>query len=181
MSLVFNTAQEIANKFNVPLPRIVIGNYPTGEYTNGTIHIPADLPPDITLRMIAHEMAHHIHSYYGVPCNVPEAETFASMFEDAWVKMKKGGYSYPVMPCQVCGFKLFMYGNHIICPKCKSTYVYRHPSPGLGKAVGLAVLSGIGAYVLTSYFMKIPEAKVRPAEVSALASGLTSFFAGLIL
>jgi len=181
MSLVYSTAQEIASKFNVPLPKIVIGNYPTGEYVDGTIHLPANLPPQVAVRIVAHEMAHHIHSYFGVPCSVPEAEVFASMFEEAWVRMKERGYNYPVMPCRVCGFKLFMYGNRIVCPKCKSTYVYKHPSPGLGKAVGLAVLSGIGSYVLTSFFLKHPEAEKKPAETAALASGLIGFFAGLVL
>lgn len=177
----YKVAQEIASKFNIPLPRIVVGNYPTAEYVDGVIHLPANLPPDFLTRVVAHEMAHHIHSYFGVPCNVPEAETFASMFEEAWVRMKQHGYNYPTMSCHVCGFKLFMYSNRVTCPKCKATYVYKYPSPGLGKAIGLGVLSGVGAYVLTTCFMKHSEMQHKPAEASALASGLIGFLAGLVL
>jgi hypothetical protein len=182
-SLALSIAQEVASKFNTPLPKIVVGPYETGMYANGIIYLPSNLSPQQILRMAAHEMAHHIHSFYGVPCGTKEAETFASMFEEAWVKMKNLGYNYPVMPCQVCGFRLLMYGERVSCPKCGSTYkrVYNHSSPGLGKAVGLGMLSGLGAYFLATYFTKSPEAEKKPAEIAALASGLTGFFAGLIL
>jgi len=163
----------------VPIPRIVFGNYPTAEYVAGVIHLPYNLSPELALRMTAHEMAHHIHSYFGVPCTTPEAEAFASMFEEAWVKMKMHGYQYPVMSCQVCGFKLFMYSNRVTCPKCGS--VYRRSSPGLGKAVGVATLTALGTYLLTSYFSKYPEFREKPILAGSISAGLVGFFAGLIM
>jgi hypothetical protein len=124
-------------------------------------------------------MAHHIHSFFGVPCSTPEAETFASMFEEAWVKMKGRGYNYPVMPCRVCGFRLLLYGERVVCPRCKSTYVHKYPSPGIAKAIGLAALSAAGSYALASRLVK--ERPEKAAEASALASGLVGFFVGLVL
>jgi hypothetical protein len=179
-SIAIQTAQEIASKFGVPLPRVEVGNYPTGEYIAGTIHLPYNLSPEMVVRMVAHEMAHHIHSYFGVPCTTPEAEVFASMFEEAWIKMKRHGYNYPVMPCKVCGYKLFLYSNRVVCPKCGSVYTYRYPDPGLGKAIALAILSATGTYVLTEYLMKYPQLRQKPLLAGTLASAAIGFLTGLI-
>jgi len=173
-------AYEIASKFNVPLPKIILGDFSRPEYENGVIRLPRNLPREMLERVIAHEMAHHIHVYYGVPITVPEAEIFASVFEEAWTRMKQG---LSTAKCPVCGFPLVLYGKTIQCPRCKGSFNYSYPSPkpGLGKALGIAVLSAVTAYVLTDYFVKHPESKGTPQMASAVASGLVGFFAGLIL
>jgi hypothetical protein len=153
-------------------------------YDNGTIYLPIDLPPNLISRVTAHEMAHHVHVHYGVSCNVPEAETFARMFEEAWVRMKGYGYNYPVLSCPVCGFKLLLYGDSITCPSCKT--VYEHPSPGILKAIGLGLIAGFGTYLLTSFLMSRPEVARRPGVfkpdvVSGLSAGLIGFAAGLVM
>jgi hypothetical protein len=182
LRIAYEVAQEIASRFDVPVPQIIVGLSPKAQYVDGHIYLPSGLSPQSIVRIMAHEMAHHIHSYYGVPCNTREAEVFASMFEEAWVKMKKYGYSYPVMPCQICGYRLLMYGERVTCPKCGSVYAKNsNNSPGLGKAIALAILSGIGTYTLTTLFMTHPAAERRPAETSALASSLVGFLAGLIM
>lgn len=174
---------EIAEKFRVPLPKVVFrDDVEAGRYIDGRIELSPRLDPERMVRVAAHEMAHHIHSVYGVPCGSREAETFASMFEEAWYKMKKHGYSCQIMPCQICGFRLLMYGGRVECPRCGS--IYRYESPGLGKAVGLALMSGIASYALTYAVMKEPTVSKRPEDAaltSAVASGIVGFLAGLIL
>jgi hypothetical protein len=175
-------AQEIASQFGVPVPRIIVGPYPTAQYTDGTIYLPNELPPQYVARVTAHEMAHHLHVHFGVPCKLPECESFAKIFEEVWRRAR--GYSYPVMSCQVCGFPVLLYEDSVQCFKCKSTYrrVYKHPSPGLGKALGLGALSAVGAYALASWLKRRPElARVDPAATSAVVSGVVGFFAGLVL
>lgn len=86
-------AQEIAKQFGVPPPAITFGNYSNAEYCNGVIKIPVNIDPIFLERVIAHEMAHHIHVYYRIPCRTPQCETFASMFEEAWVRSRKYTYT----------------------------------------------------------------------------------------
>ena len=182
---IIQAASEIASRFNVPMPRIVFGNFTTAEYRDGTILIPDSITSrEEAIRFIAHEMAHHIHVHYGIPVSREQAETFASTFEEAWIRK---GYHYPfaILRCQVCGSRFIAYGYRATCPTCGSKYVYKHPSPSpsLGKAIGVAVLTGLGTYVLTTFALGRPEikGKYKTEVVASASAGLIGFFAGLIL
>jgi hypothetical protein len=133
-------------------------------------------------RVVAHEMAHHIHVTFGVPCSVPEAETFASMFEEAWMRAKRRGYSYPVTRC-VCGFPLYPVSDTVVCPRCRSVYKrsYSYPGGDMGKAVGVGALSALATYLLTTWLEKHPEVRATPKLTATVASGLVGFLAGLVL
>jgi hypothetical protein len=128
-------------------------------------------------------MAHHIHVTFGVPCSVPEAEAFASMFEEAWVRAKRRGYSYPVTPCRICGFPLYPVSDTVVCPKCKSVYrrSLSYSGGDVGKAVGVGALSALATYLLATWLEKHPEVKASPKLTATLASGLVGFLAGLVL
>jgi len=143
--------------------------------------LPRGLPPDALLRVVAHEMAHHIHSHYGVPCTVPEAEAFASLFEEAWVRAKRRGLSYPVSKCR-CGFPLYPVGEVVRCPRCRASYrAYGYPQLDVAKAVGVGAMSALAAYFLAGWLERHPDVKASPRAISTLASGLVGFLAGLAL
>jgi len=165
----------------VPVPTIVVGDFPSPEYVDGVIKLPSHMPTNVLDRVVAHEMAHHIHVYYGVPCSVPEAETFASMFEEAWVRARRRGYSYPVTSCRVCGFPLYPVSETVVCPKCRNVYRYSYPGGDLGKAVGVGALSALATYVLATWLERHPDVKSSPKLTAVLASGLVGFLAGLVL
>jgi len=88
-----NIAQEIARQFGVPPPTIIFGNYSNAEYSNGIIRVPVNIDPNFLERVIAHEMAHHIHVYYRIPCRTPQCEIFANMFEETWVRSRRYTYT----------------------------------------------------------------------------------------
>lgn len=175
---------EIAGKLGVPPPRVSMILSGTPYYSGGTIYLPSDLPSDMVERVAAHEMAHHLHEYFKVPISEREAEDFASTFEEVWVRMSRG-FKYPVFVCPNCGFRMFAYSKHIKCPKCGTEYHYNYPSPGLDRAVGLAIVSGIAAYFIATkgkdYIRKYLRREPTPEQVAGLAAGLAGFLAGLIL
>jgi len=172
---------ELSRKLGVPAPRVVVGDYDRPFYLNGVIHLPANLPLDLVERVTAHEFAHHMHEYFNVPVNTPRAEAFAQVFEEVYVKMREMGFNYPVFTCS-CGYRLFAHQGVVQCPKCGRTYEvsYNYPSPGLEKAIGLAVLGAATAYFLTPSVAKYTKETPAP-KTAAVTAGLVCFFAGLVL
>ena len=173
---------EISRMFRVPKPRIIWGSQ--ARYYNGTIELPRDADPKLLVRMVAHEMAHHIHAYYGVPVTVEEAEAFARAFEEAWVRSR--GYNYPFIPC-MCGYRIPVTPNdtRAVCPRCGTVYVreYRYPSPISipFKALLMAAVTGIGTYYAFTFLQEHPRFKERPRATALIAGALPGFVLGLIL
>jgi uncharacterized paraquat-inducible protein A len=183
LNQVYTIIQEIANKFSVPIPKVVVGQYKTAMYSNGVIYLPINVSPELLKRMVVHEMAHHIHTFYNINASESEAETFASMFEEAYIRSKGFVHHYSSFSCQICRTTIFAYGDKITCPKCHSIYVRKYPHPGIGRALGLAILSGIVTYVLTNHLLSRTEEIVEIKQVSimsAISSGVVSFIAGLV-
>ena len=183
LNQVYTIIHEIANKFGVPIPKVVVGHYKTAMYSNGVIYLPVNVSHELLERMTVHEMAHHIHTFYNINASNEEAETFASMFEEVYIRSKRFTYHYPSFSCQICRTTIFAYGDRITCPKCRSTYVRKYPHPGIGRAFGLAILSGIATYVLTYRLLSRTEEVVdisQIASITAFSSGLISFIAGLV-
>jgi len=179
--------KDIAGRLEIPPPRIVITYGGTPYYAGGTIYLPADLPPDMVVRVAAHEMAHHLHDYFGVQVSPKQAEAFAKTFEEVYVRMRKG-YKYPVFICSRCGFRMFAYSDQVRCPKCGAEYSYtqyRYPDPGIEKALALAIASGLVAYLIATkgseYITKYLKKELKPEQNAALAAGLAGLVAGLLL
>ncbi|MEM1522263.1 MAG: hypothetical protein QXU69_04515 [Thermofilaceae archaeon] len=71
---------------------------------SGTVYLSADLPLEAVERVVAHEVAHHSHVRYGIPCRTSECEAFANMFEELWIRMKRGrGH---IHSCPSCGYPI---------------------------------------------------------------------------
>jgi hypothetical protein len=143
-----NVIYSISTKFGVPPPRVVVSggvSYPY--YQGGTIYLPANLNPAYLDRVVAHEMAHHLHSYFGVPVNTPQAEDFASTFEEVWERSNRR---------------------------------FSYPSPGLGTAVGVGILTGTFAYFWAKHMQK-SGVEMKPEKIAAYSAGIAAFLAGLIL
>jgi len=51
-------------------------------------------PGKVSVRDVAHEMAHHVHTYYGVNITREEAEAFAKVIEEWYARRAEEGYSY---------------------------------------------------------------------------------------
>jgi hypothetical protein len=172
---------ELSRKLGIPPPKIVVGRFNNPFYLNGTIYLPEDLQSEMIERVVAHEFAHHMHEYFGVPVNTPKAEAFASTFEEIYVRMRERGFNYPVFTCS-CGYRLIAHEGTVECPRCGRVYEvrYDYPSPGLGKAIGLATLGAVTAYVLTPHVAKYTKETPSP-KTTAITTGLVSFLAGLIL
>lgn len=185
--LAVEVVRDISSRLGVPPPRVALtlGGEPL--YSGGTIYLPVDLPEDAVVRVVAHEMAHHLHEYFGVPVSTRQAEEFARTFEEVYARIRKG-YKYPVLVCTGCGFRMFAYSDRVRCPRCGREYSYtqfRYPNPGLERALALAFVSGVLAYVIATrapeYLAKYLKREVKPEQSAALAAGLTGFLAGLLL
>jgi len=120
------TINELASFFQIPPPRYVLGSLQTAgseavmDASTYTIHFSSTSP---SLAVVAHEMAHATHVYYGIACKTPVCEAFASIFEEYWLKRKgMGGRSHPVFSCSNCRYPVFSTGGLGKCLRCKSTY-----------------------------------------------------------
>jgi hypothetical protein len=158
MEKALDTVRRISQRLNIPPPRVVLTKGGEPYYENGTIYLPENLSPDMIERVVAHEMAHHYHMYFGVMPSVETAEKFASMFEEVYVRARERGYAY--------------------------TRLYR-PSPDIGKAIALGVLGGLTAYFLTpkinNYLRRYIGKELKPEESAALTTAFVTFLSGLIL
>ena len=83
---------DLSARLGIPAPRVVFTRTGTPYYENGVIYIPVDLPEDMVPRVVVHEFAHHLHSFYGVEPPRSVAEAFASVFEEALHRL----YKYPI-------------------------------------------------------------------------------------
>jgi hypothetical protein len=172
---------EISRLFKVPKPRVVWGSQ--ARYYDGTIELPSNVDPKLLVRMVAHEMAHHIHVHYGVPVTLEEAEAFARAFEEAWVKSR--GYNYPFIPC-MCGYRIHITPSdtRAVCPRCGTVYAreYRYPSPISipFKAILMATVTGLGTYYAFTFLQEHPRFKERPRATALVAGAIPGFILGLI-
>jgi len=188
---VARAVQEICSRLGVPPPRVEVVRSGQPYYLGGTIYLPEDLPPEMVERVVAHEVAHHLHELFGVPVSTPEAEAFARTFEEVWIRMRKG-YKYPVLVCSRCGFRMFAYGGRVECPKCGTVYTYSrklgYPDPEsvLG-ALGLGAVAAIAAYAVTSYARRSPKVRellrkeLSPEEAAAVGAGIVGALVALLL
>jgi hypothetical protein len=83
---------DLSARLGVPAPRVVFTRTGAPYYENGVIYIPVDLPEDMVPRVVVHEFAHHLHTFYGVEPPRSVAEAFASVFEEALYRR----YKYPL-------------------------------------------------------------------------------------
>jgi len=182
---------EVVQVFGLPPPKVVVGNFSNAFYDTSTktVHIPAWAPPDLATRMAIHEATHYVVDALRKQFGDYDEERFAQMFEEVFYTSRFKGYAW-VAPCNVCGFPVLFHSGSdtATCPKCYTTYRRKfYPSPGLGKAVALGLLSAVAAYTIADYAHKNPEVRARfgavvedPKKLSALVSGLVGFLVGLM-
>jgi len=83
---------DLSARLGIPAPRVVFTRTGTPYYEDGVIYMPVDLPDEMAPRVVVHEFAHHLHTFYGVEPPRSIAEAFASVFEEALYKR----YKYPL-------------------------------------------------------------------------------------
>jgi hypothetical protein len=178
---VLESFQRLSRKLGVPPPRVVFTDNGSPYYVEGTVYMPRSLPREMVERVVAHEMAHHLHELFGVPCRTRECETFASMFEEVWVKMRERGFNYPAIACR-CGFRMLGYPGLVRCPRCGRLYkVHGYPEGGLLKPVIVGGVTAVGTYYLTRWLSQHPYFTERKEKAAALAGGVVGFLLGHIL
>lgn len=122
----YDIAREVCSFFNMPLPHIIITpNLSTlGECVDTTVYLKSNVAlskPEV----VAHELAHYSHVYYGIPCRTPECETYARIFEEVWKASRgRGGLQQYKHSCTVCGYPLLQ----TKCLKCSTDYSYNGES-----------------------------------------------------
>jgi len=122
LRVAYNIAEEICEFFNMPLPEIVItpNISSLGECVGTTVY----LKPNVSFskpEVVAHELAHYSHIYYGIPCRTDECETYAKIFEEVWKASRgRGGLMRYKHNCPVCGYPILQSK----CLKCGTDYSY---------------------------------------------------------
>jgi len=110
---------EVSSIFRIPPPRYDYDLSECGSFTVAcfdpltyTIHLPS---PSVDPGVVAHEVGHAAHSYYGIEAGSEEYETFAQFTEQLYKAWKTQGYGVgslidrPValeprlLPCPTCG------------------------------------------------------------------------------
>jgi len=123
LAAAYSIADEICKFFNIPIPKIVIKeDIPSlGECVDTTVY----LKPGVARsrpEVVAHEIAHVSHVYYGIPCRTPECEAYAIIFENVWKASR--GRSLKRVSCPTCGYPLMFQSRVAKCLKCGKTYLY---------------------------------------------------------
>jgi hypothetical protein len=184
---VLESFQRLSRKLGVPPPRVVFTDDGNPYYVNGTVYIPRIVPREMVERVVAHEFAHHLHEVFGVPCRTRECETFASIFEEVWVKMRERGYNYPTIACK-CGFRMLGYPGLVRCPKCGRLYrverAHGYPEGGLVRRLVIGGVTAVGTYYLSRWLTQHPyfaENTKRRDKAAALAGGIVGFLLGYVL
>ena len=122
--LALNTASEVSKFFGIPIPKVIfspIGTY--GIYYDGTIVLSTNIPMEKVEGVVAHEVAHASHHYFGIPCHTHECEAFASVFEDYWTRRKR------LLKCSKCSYPLLPRSSLFLCLKCSTAYAKRGTPP----------------------------------------------------
>lgn len=181
---VLESFQRLSRKLGVPPPRVVFTENGNPYYADGTVYMPRSLPREMVERVVAHEMAHHLHELFGVPCRTRDCEVFASMFEEVWVKMRERGYNYPTIACK-CGFRMLGYPGLVKCPKCGRMYkvvrAHGYPGDGLVKPLVVGGVTAVGTYYLTRWLTQHPYFMERKERAAALAGGVIGFLLGHLI
>lgn len=122
MSLL-EQVKEIADFFKIPAPAVVID--PSLDVEG--IFLPDSYTiifkrPNPSPAVVAHEVAHAAHSYYGVKGSRSELESFARVFEGIWISMPRE-FAYGLY-CPSCfrPFLLEFYGYQGKAIKCLNCY-----------------------------------------------------------
>ncbi len=182
--MVLESFQRLSRKLGVPPPRVVFTDDGNPFYVDGTVYMPRSLPREMVERVVAHEMAHHLHEFFGVPCRTRDCEMFASMFEEVWVKMRERGFNYPTIACK-CGFRMLGYPGVVRCPRCGRLYrvekAHRYPGRGAGRQLVIGVVTAVSTYYLSRWLTEHPYFAERRDKAAAVAGGIIGFLLGYVL
>lgn len=139
--VVLKTVRDVSRFFNIPPPTVEFADIEhPGMYVDGKIVISTKLSPEDAVRVAVHEVAHHSHHFYGIPCTTDECEAFASMFERIWLRMK-GDMRGSTVPCARCGYPILRYSSR--CLRCG----YQLPGSADLAVIAFATLSALALLI----------------------------------
>ena len=119
---------------NEEMPRGVLAYYQTED---NTLHF-GDTRPFV----VSHEMGHHIHTYFNIPCSRENCERFARMIEEWYVKSSTG---YAAVKPSIGSYQRYDYS---FCGNCSVYYLSTY-TPAI-----IATGALIGGGLALSYLVK---------------------------